>query len=104
MRKDIVSDTELPEPPNLRFLRRLVTVLTAVMILGLITVVTLLVIRLQAPRVATPDTLALPEGVEVFAVTQTPTRWIVTSRDDRLFLFDGEGALLAEIPLGSVDN
>lgn len=44
-----MDDTPSPEPANLRFLRRLVTVLTAVMILGIAAVVGLLVLRLSTP-------------------------------------------------------
>ena len=46
-----MDDIPLPEPelpPSLRFLKRLVTVLTITMILGVITVVGLLVTRLTA--------------------------------------------------------
>ncbi len=55
-----------PLPPNLRFLRMLVTVLTAVMILGVITIVGLLVIRLgdsAQPILVHPEVFAIPDGV-----------------------------------------
>lgn len=55
-----------PLPPNLRFLRVLVTVLTAVMILGVITIVALLVIRLgdtAPPILVHPEVFDIPEGV-----------------------------------------
>jgi hypothetical protein len=64
---------DLPEPPRLRALRRLVTALTATLILGMITVVVLLVVRLSAlqpaPPPALPDALALPPGETAQAVT-----------------------------------
>lgn len=53
-------------PADLRFLRSLVTVLTAAMILGVIAIVTLLVIRLNGPGrtlLVDPAAFALPEGV-----------------------------------------
>lgn len=64
---------EFPEPPRLRQLRRLVTLLTATLILGVITVVILLVIRLgslsdhAAPAV--PPEITLPAGESARAVT-----------------------------------
>ncbi|UWQ17860.1 DUF6476 family protein [Jannaschia sp. M317] len=90
---------EVPEPTNLRFLRILVTVLTAVMIVGLLTVVTLLVTRLRAPAPVAAEALALPDGIQVHAVTQTPTRWLVTTTDDRLLIFAPDGTLQREVPL-----
>ncbi len=64
---------EIPEPANLRFLRRLVTILTATMILGLLTIVALFVIKFMGP-VATPleypAQITLPEGQTAQAVTQ----------------------------------
>ena len=89
-----------PEPPNLRFLRRLVTVLTAVMIGGLITLVALLVTRLPGAAVRVPDALALPAGADALAVTQMPTGWLVTTTDGRVLLFAPDGAFLRDVPLG----
>ena len=70
---------EPPEPRGLRALRRLVTVLTATLILGVITVVGLLVIRLwalsPAPAPALPPEIALPAGETARAVT-FGTGWV----------------------------
>ncbi len=89
-----------PEPANLRFLRRLVTLLTAVMIAGLVTVIALLVIRLQAPAPvlpALPETIVLPEGVTADAVT-FGEGWIAVVAGDRILIFDAEtGALRKEV-------
>ncbi|WP_082429816.1 DUF6476 family protein [Jannaschia rubra] len=90
---------ETPEPANLRFLRVLVTVLTAVMIAGVIAIVALLVTRLPGRAVKTPDRLEMPARAEVLAVTQTPDAWLVTTRDGRLLLFGPDGVLRREIPL-----
>lgn len=87
-------------PPELRFLKALVTVLTAVMIVGAIAVVALLVTRLSdRPGPPVPPALAMPDDVEPFAVTQAPGRWIVTTRDGRLLIFDGDGTLTNEVAL-----
>ncbi|ABD56319.1 DUF6476 family protein [Jannaschia sp. CCS1] len=63
---DNFPEDDGPLPPNLRFLRILVTVLTGVMILGVLTIVLLLVIRLndtQRPILVHPEVFAIPAGV-----------------------------------------
>jgi len=71
MRGEYPGDEEFPEPPRLRRLRRLVTVLTATLIVGVITIVGLLVIRLTAvaPGPGLPPEVALPDGETARAVT-----------------------------------
>ncbi|PWJ16982.1 DUF6476 family protein [Jannaschia seohaensis] len=88
---------EFPEPANLRFLRLLVTVLTTVMIVGLLVVVTLLVQRLRVPDIPVPEALTLPEGATPHAVTQGPGWWAVVTEGGRILIFDGAGALLDEV-------
>ncbi len=75
------------------------TVLTAVMIGGLIAVVALLVTRLPGGSVRSPEALAIPAGTEVFAVTQAPAYWLVTTTDNRLLIFSPDGALLSDLAL-----
>lgn len=87
---------------HLRFLRRLVTVLTATMILGVLTIIVLLVIRLTAtpPVVAVPDTLELPAGVVALAVTFGEGWTAVVTTDDRFLVFDNKtGALRQDVPV-----
>ncbi|GAB5448235.1 DUF6476 family protein [Gymnodinialimonas sp.] len=63
---DDIPEGDGPLPPNLRFLRVLVTVLTGVMILGVLTVILLLVIRLndvRGPVLVHPDVFEIPPGV-----------------------------------------
>jgi hypothetical protein len=87
----------LPEPANLRFLRRLVTVLTAVMIVGSVTVMVALVQRLRVPQMSPPEALALPEGATAAAVTRGPDWWAVVTTDGRILIFDAGGALRDEV-------
>lgn len=94
-----MADIETPEPANLRFLRVLVTVLTAVMIAGLIAVVALLVTRLPGAAITVPSALALPEGADPLAVTQMPSGWLVTTTDGRVLLFAPDGTLSREVSL-----
>ncbi|MBY6139203.1 hypothetical protein KUV26_07090 [Leisingera daeponensis] len=89
------SETEIQqEPPQIRFLRRLVTTLTVVMIGGLVVIISLLVIRLQSDDAPLPSEIALPPGVKAEAVT-LGRGWIaVVSGDDRILIYDREtGAL-----------
>ena len=71
MRGEYPGDEEFPEPPRLRRLRRLVTLLTATLIVGVITIVGLLVIRLTAvrPTAELPAAITLPAGERAGAVT-----------------------------------
>jgi len=94
------DDTDTP--PQLIFLRRLVTVLTATMILGVLLIVALLVIRLNSapPPLALPDGLTLPDGRAPQAVTFTQTRILVIDSAGILHIHDrATGALLQSTPL-----
>ena len=98
-----MDDDRIPEAEarNLTFLRRLVTVLTATMILGVLAIVILLVIRLQAPSGPfIPDAIALPEGVTATAYTQG-TGWIaIVTSDDEILIYDPDGhRLVRRIPI-----
>lgn len=67
------------------------TVLTAVMIVGLVTIVALLVIRLQAPApdaLPLPDMVELPEGARALAFTQGRDWYAVVTDDDEILVFD----------------
>ncbi|WP_299724695.1 DUF6476 family protein [uncultured Tateyamaria sp.] len=86
-----LDDIEIPiEPANLRFLRRLVTVLTVIMIGGVVTVVSLLVIRLnEAPASLTlPDRVTLPDGATATAFTVGSDWFGVVTEDDEILIYD----------------
>ena len=98
-----MDDDGIPgaEERSLRFLRRLVTVLTATMILGVLAIVVLLVIRLQMPAGPfVPDAIRLPDGVTATAYTQG-TGWIaIVTSDDEILIYDPDGhALIRRIPI-----
>ena len=77
---------------------RLVTVLTATMIIGVITVVALLVIRLNGPELSLPDQIQLPDGASAVAVTQGRGWYAIVTDDDRILVFDaGTGDLRQSI-------
>ena len=79
-----------PPPPELRFLKLLVTTLTGVMIVGLVTIVALLVIRLgPAPALpALPENIALPDGVQMQALTIARDWVVVVSEDGEVLLYE----------------
>ena len=88
-------------PATLKFLARLVTVLTATMIVGLIVITGLLVTRLQradTPAPALPDTITLPEGARATAFTKGTGWYAVVTDDGRILIYDGaSGALRQEV-------
>lgn len=85
-------------------LRALVTVLTVVMIAGVITITALLVIRLNASRgevvLVTPERFVLPEGVGVVGYSVVNGRTLIIGDDGVIRVFDSESTdLLQEITL-----
>ncbi len=74
-----------PEPPGLRNLRRLVTLLTATLILGVASIVVLLFLRLNAATgvapLDLPETVALPAGETAMALTGGEGWIAVVTRD-----------------------
>jgi hypothetical protein len=97
-----------PVPPEVRFVKRLVVVLTGVMIVGITLIVGLLVLRLSAPPapLALPEALALPEGVVPSAVTLA-RNWVLVldTGGTEVLLFDrASGALRHRLPLPVVEN
>lgn len=99
MTRTLPEEPELP--PSLRLLKRLVTVLTLVMIGAVITITWLFVTRLPnfAAPPALPENLALPQGSTVQAVTMG-TGWIaVVTQDQHILIFSSDGKLLQDIPV-----
>ncbi len=83
-------------------LRRLVTTLTVVMIGGIVLIVALLWMRLNAPPApAFPETLALPEGAVPLAVTRGDGFIAVVTEDRRIFILDPDGrSIVDEVTIG----
>lgn len=96
---------EGPLPPHLRFLKNLVTVLTATMILGLLTLIALFVIRLGpgAGPTATPpplpDEIVLPEGAVALSVAWGSDHYVVVTEDNRVLIFDADGGLIRTVEI-----
>lgn len=82
------SEDQVPDPANLRFLRILVTVLTGVMLAGLILIIALIVIRFRDSAPPLPEDITLPDGAVPVAVTLAEGMVLVVSEDGRLFVYD----------------
>ena len=85
-----------PESANLRFLRWLVTTLTATMILGLIAIFTVLVIRLQTTSAMFPEITALPANTEVLSVSRTPSELVIIDQSRRIYVLSLDGTILLQ--------
>ena len=90
-----MEDFELP--PGLRFLRQLVTVLTVVMIVGVVLIAALLVIRLNQPALSIPDQITLPAGTVAVSYTQTRDWFAVVTDENKILIFDLNGQLTQEV-------
>lgn len=81
----------LPEPANLRFLRRLITVLTLVMIFGLLTIIGLIVMRFTGEvELPLPTEFILPDGAKAQTFTMGSDWAAVVTQDDQIIIFDRE--------------
>jgi len=80
------------EPTNLKFLRRLVTVLTGTMIVGVVVIIGLLVMRINAKPAAPalPESITLPDGTTASAYTVGNGWYAVVTTDDKILIFDRE--------------
>lgn len=97
--KEETPKEELTLPPDLRFLKTLVTVLAGVMILGLIAIITLFVIRFSSPREAAvrlPETITLPEGMTARAVTYGTGWYAVVTTGDEILIYDAKTGRLTQ--------
>ncbi|WP_242601325.1 DUF6476 family protein [Pseudaestuariivita atlantica] len=97
-----MTDDDIPQPIDpalVRYLKVLVTALTAVMILGLVAIVTLLVVRLgSAPAPALPDQITLPEGLTPLAVTYGPD-WYAIATATQILIYTPDGTLRQTIDI-----
>lgn len=82
------SGADLSEPANIRFLRRLVTVLTATMIAGVLTIIALIAMRFYDVPPVLPETLALPDGARAVSFTQGPDWYAVVTDADDILIYD----------------
>ncbi|MEZ5714322.1 MAG: DUF6476 family protein [Paracoccaceae bacterium] len=109
-----MDDTPQPvDAKTLKFLRVLVTVLTATMILGLLVLIGLFVTRFpdlergaseasMPPGLELPSTIHLPEGVKPRAFTRGESWFAVVTDDDRILIYGTKtGQLIQEVDVVS---
>ena len=85
--------------PYLDFLRRLVTLLSATMILGMIILIILFVIRFQQDKLSVPQEIILPSGVTPIAFTQTHDWYAVVTQKNKILLFTPKGKLFQTVEI-----
>lgn len=91
-----------PEPANLRFLRILVTILTASMIGGLVTIIVLIVIRVPnvvrtiEDPVPLPATITLPDGSVAESFTQGGDWYAVVTKGGEILIFNRDDGSLRQ--------
>ncbi|WP_170608311.1 DUF6476 family protein [Ruegeria arenilitoris] len=91
---------EPQETPQLRTLRRMVMLLTAVMIGGVLLTFALIVIRLSDRTPTLPDQIELPDGARAEALTIGSNWYVIVTNDNRILIFDKTtGNLRQEIPM-----
>lgn len=101
---DNAPEDQTPEPANLRFLRRLVTVLTVTMIAGVILITSLIVIRYNQSASPLPDTITLPDGKTATAFTQARNWYAVVTEDDEILIYSRDsGRLLQTIQISALE-
>ena len=97
-----MNDNPQPvDPALLIFLRRLVTILTGTMIVGLLVIIALFVIKFSGgfsggggPDL--PKTITLPNGTEATAFTQGPDWYAIITADDRILIYDRDTGQLRQ--------
>jgi hypothetical protein len=109
--RPVRDDEDLPEPPQVRRLRLLVSVLMVVMIGGMVVVAVAMVLRLGglngSEKALTPVSAAefsLPEAAEVVSLGRGPGEVLILTRDpagaETLRIFDsGSGAEKSATPV-----
>jgi hypothetical protein len=99
---------DLPEPPKIRALRRLVTALTLVLILGTITIAVTLALRITRspatpPLTVTAESVSLPSGERITASGAAQGLLMLVTQDaaglERLRLYDPTTGVLHHVVL-----
>ena len=109
MEKLIMDNDDQPPNPNfqlprnLRFLQRLVTLLTVSMILGILTIAALLAFKLRSENINFPQTLTLPDGTKPIAFTQTKDWYSVITETNKILIYKNDGTLIQSIIVSDLE-
>ena len=90
-------------PRNLRFLQRLVTLLTVSMILGILTIAALLAFKLRSENINFPQTLTLPDGTKPIAFTQTKDWYSIITEANEILIYKNDGTLIKSITVQDLE-
>ena len=90
-------------PRNLRFLQRLVTLLTVSMIVGILTIAALLAFKLRSENINFPQTLTLPNGTKPIAFTQTKDWYSITTEENEILIYKNDGTLIKSIKVQDLE-
>ena len=85
--------------PHLDYLRRLVTLLSATMIGGMIILIILFVIRFQQDKLSVPPEITLPSVITPIAFTQTRDWYAVVTQENTILLFTPKGKLFQTVEI-----
>tara|TARA_Y100000589_G_scaffold91446_1_gene86074 strand:- start:3553 stop:3882 length:330 start_codon:yes stop_codon:yes gene_type:complete len=95
------ADFQLPR--NLRFLQRLVTLLTLSMIIGILTIAALLAFKLRSENTNFPQTLTLPDGTKPVAFTQTKDWYSIITDANEILIYNNDGILIKSITVQDLE-
>ena len=95
------GDFQLPR--NLRFLQRLVTLLTVSMIAGILIIAALLAFKLRSENINFPQTMILPDGTKPIAFTQTKDWYSVITDTNEILIFKNNGTLIQSIAVQDLE-
>ena len=95
------ADFQLPR--NLRFLQRLVTLLTLSMIIGILTIAALLAFKLRSENINFPQTLTLPDGTKPIAFTQTKDWYSIITEANEILIYKNDGTLIRSITVQDLE-
>ena len=90
-------------PRNLRFLQRLVTLLSISMIVGILTIAALLAFKLLSGNINFPQTLTLPDGTKPIAFTQTKDWYSIISETNEILIYKNDGTLIKSITIQDLE-
>ena len=90
-------------PRNLRFLQRLVTLLTVSMIVGILTIAALLAFKLRSENINFPQTLTLPDGAKPIAFTQTKDWYSIITEAKEILIYKNDGTLIRSITVQDLE-
>ncbi|WP_135501572.1 DUF6476 family protein [Roseovarius aestuariivivens] len=95
-----MTDNPEPQPVDpalVKYLRFLVTTLSATMIIGLVVIIGLLVTRFSGTSApAFPDRITLPDGTVPIAVTKGDGWYAIVTKSNEIMVFDADTGKLRQ--------